>query len=536
MKFGPVPLDEAAGAILAHSVKVATGRLRKGLILAPEHLSALRRAGHVVVTVAILDRRDIGEDAAAAMLAQNIIPEPRTDMELTEAVAGRVNLIASQPGVLRVNAAAILAANAIDPNITIATLPDYARVSVGTMLATVKIIPYAVNSDNLTRAKLAVDQTGLKVFAKVITAADIILTKTEVLPAKLIKKGEDAVRARLTSLGVEVASVRTVDHDITALAGAVKKAKSSLILILGASATSDIADVCPAAVLSAGGTLVRFGMPVDPGNLLFLARIGTAHVIGLPGCARSPALNGADWVLERIVCGIDVEDRDIAAMGVGGLLKEIPARPHPRILRKRAMKAPRIDVILLAAGASRRMRGKDKLLEEIEGNSLLRRSAEAACASDAGKVHVVLAPGNKQRLAVLSGMDLDIVTALDAHEGMAASLSVGVQSASGADAVIVMLADMPEISQHHLNALIAAFDPAAGHEICRPVSAHGRPGHPVLFGRRFFESLMDLKGDQGARNVVKDAPEFVRDVPSEGDAVLLDLDTPEQWEAYRNRP
>ena len=71
-------------------------------------------------------------------------------------------------------------------------------------------------------------------------------------------------------------------------------------------------------------------MPVDPGNLLVLGEMGTRPVIGLPGCARSPALNGADWVLERVVCGIDVGAEDIAAMGVGGLLKEIPTRPQPR--------------------------------------------------------------------------------------------------------------------------------------------------------------------------------------------------------------
>jgi molybdenum cofactor cytidylyltransferase len=71
-------------------------------------------------------------------------------------------------------------------------------------------------------------------------------------------------------------------------------------------------------------------MPVDPGNLLFLGALGHCPVVGLPGCARSPALNGADFVLERLICGVPVTGRDIMAMGVGGLLKEIPTRPQPR--------------------------------------------------------------------------------------------------------------------------------------------------------------------------------------------------------------
>ena len=74
----------------------------------------------------------------------------------------------------------------------------------------------------------------------------------------------------------------------------------------------------------------HFGMPVDPGNLLFLGELSGRTVIGLPGCARAPALNGADWVLSREICGISVSARDIAGMGVGGLLKEIPTRPQPR--------------------------------------------------------------------------------------------------------------------------------------------------------------------------------------------------------------
>ena len=88
--------------------------------------------------------------------------------------------------------------------------------------------------------------------------------------------------------------------------------------------------MAPSALRAAGGEVTRFGMPVDPGNLLFLGQLGARAVIGLPGCARSPALNGADWVLSRLVCGIPVTSADIAAMGVGGLLKEIPTRPQPR--------------------------------------------------------------------------------------------------------------------------------------------------------------------------------------------------------------
>jgi len=135
--------------------------------------------------------------------------------------------------------------------------------------------------------------------------------------------------------------IQTLDvpHEEDAIATAISQAEGQVIFILTASATSDINDVAPAALRRAGGKMHRYGMPVDPGNLLFFGEyagrpLGAVHgvraVIGLPGCARSPALNGADWVMERVICGIPINSDDISAMGVGGLLKDIPERGEPR--------------------------------------------------------------------------------------------------------------------------------------------------------------------------------------------------------------
>jgi molybdenum cofactor cytidylyltransferase len=117
---------------------------------------------------------------------------------------------------------------------------------------------------------------------------------------------------------------------------------------------------------------------------------------------------------------------------------------------------------------------------------------------------------------------------------MAASLRAGLAAVeSRADAVLILLADMPEVGASDIDRLFAAFDPGEGREIVRAVTADGRPGHPVLIGRRFFEELRGLTGDQGARSVVAAAADFVVEVPTTGDGALVDLDTPEDWAAGR---
>jgi molybdenum cofactor cytidylyltransferase len=329
MKFGPVPLAEAKGAILAHSHMTPTGKIAKGHVLTEADLTALAATGLTEVTAARLAPSDVMEDQAAHALAQSLVPDQSAaGLRLTAPHAGRVNLVATRPGIVALDPAAILALNRIDPSITLATLPQHARVAPGTLVGTVKIITYAVDSAALLKAVALAPQLSVRAVTR--PTATLILTRAGE-PDKLAQKGRDAIARRLTRLGMTLTTVARVPHQEAPLAEAIRAATTTdLILILTGAATSDLHDTAPAALRRAGGQVQRFGMPVDPGNLLFLGLFGPTPVIGLPGCTRSPALNGADWVLERLACGLTVTDDDIAAMGVGGLLKEIPVRGEPR--------------------------------------------------------------------------------------------------------------------------------------------------------------------------------------------------------------
>lgn len=332
MRFGPVPLDDAEGAILAHSVKTATGRLRKGQSLGAPEVAALRDAGLNDVIVARMEPGDLQENEAAARLAAALVPDPEAaGLRVTEPFTGRVNLIADGPGVAVLDVPALERFNRVDPMITIATVPAYQQMGSGGMVATIKIISYAVRGADVARAA-SLAPAALRLARPIHRSAGLVMTDIPGGPSN--EKGERAIADRIAALGMELAEVRTVPHRTPALAAALADLQGDIALILTGSATSDIDDVAPSAVRQAGGAVDRFGMPVDPGNLLFLGAIGTRPVIGLPGCARSPARNGADWVLSRIACGIPVTGEDIAAMGVGGLLKEISTRPQPRAGRR----------------------------------------------------------------------------------------------------------------------------------------------------------------------------------------------------------
>lgn len=329
MQFGPVPLDQALGAVLAHSVTLTAGRLRKGRVLDPADLAALALAGHAQVTVARLGPHDMDEDAAALALAHALVPDPAAAGMVLQAVGtGRVNVLATGAGLAHVDTARIHAVNAVDPAITVATVAAWHRMEPGGMVATIKIIPYGVDKTSVSRACKSGTQ-ALSLARPVLSRAVLI----ETMVGETTGKGHRVTAERLARLGVTLAPPVQVAHQVSALSDALAQANAALVLILTASATSDLQDVAPAAVRKAGGTVLHFGMPVDPGNLLFLGQLEGRPVIGLPGCAKSPALNGADWVLERLICGVPTTGADLQAMGVGGLLKEIPTRPRPRQTR-----------------------------------------------------------------------------------------------------------------------------------------------------------------------------------------------------------
>ncbi len=532
MKFGAVAPKNARGATAVHTIRQGDLVLKKGTLIGPAEIAALEAAGIKDVVVAQLEPDDVSEDVAAAEIAKKVAGP---GVHIDRAFTGRANLFAQVPGVLVVDKDAIDRLNRVDEAITFATLPAFKPVVAGEMIATVKIIPFAVAKSARDAALAGVKQPLLRVAPYRVRKVGVVSTLLPGLAPKVIEKTLKITAERLAPAGATIVAERRVPHERAALARAldeVLKAGAELAIVFGASAIADRRDVIPSALEAIGGHVAHFGMPVDPGNLLMIGDANGRPVLGAPGCARSPKENGFDWVLMRLLAGLPVPREDITGLGVGGLLMEIVTRPQPRT-EPVPEKGRAIAAVVLAAGRSSRMGGPNKLLAEIGGKPLVRIVVDAVLASRARPVVVVTGHQRDKVEAALAGLSVKFVHNPHFADGLGTSLKAGIAALPAeADGAIVCLGDMPQVDAALIDRLIGAFDPDHGALVVLP-TIDGKRGNPVVWSRRFFTDLMAVEGDVGARYLIGRYTEAVAEVPLTGTAALTDVDTPEALAAVR---
>jgi molybdenum cofactor cytidylyltransferase len=526
MWFGELPTALALNCLLAHSVRVDGRRISKGTIITGELQSLLQRAGVDTVTVARLDGDDLHEDDAASCLADAVAGE---GINTSTASTGRVNLHAANDGLFLFDRDAVLALNAVDTEITFATLAENTWVPAGRMVATIKIIPYAVARNTVELAIQAFGGRKLRVVAPQPKQALLLQTTLSALKPSVHDKTRLVTERRLEARGAMLVDERRCSHRESALTSELTEAAKTAVdwlLIVGASAISDRRDVIPAAIEAAGGEVIRYGLPVDPGNLLLLGRIEEKVVLGLPGCARSPKYNGLDQLLDRLACNIAIDDQWLNSLSVGGLLDEVLDRPQPRVSANRA---PKMQGLVLAAGLSRRMGDRNKLLLPWKGATMLEAVVRAL--RDSTVTSTVVVTGHEhQRIENLLHAEAVSVCYNPAYEqGMGHSLARGISQLDDADAVVVCLGDMPAVNSNLIDQLIEAAGRRAADVIVVPVH-RGKRGNPVLVGKSFFDTLLQNEGDSGARYLMRQYPERLIEVDTDDAAVLQDFDTPESLE------
>ena len=545
MKFGEVPVVEAEGAILAHSLRLGATVFKKGRVLSRADVEAIAAAGLLEIAAARLEAGDVGEDEAAARLAAAAVGP---GISAAPAFTGRVNLHAEARGVFVVDRERVDRLNLVHEAVTLGTLPPFSVVEPRRMVATIKIIPFAAPEAAIRDCARAAITGGpmLRVAPFRSLSVGLVQTRLPGLKESILDKTRQVTEGRLAALDCRLTLEERCAHTTAELASRIRDAMGrdiDLLLIHGASAILDRRDVIPAAIAAAGGRVDHFGMPVDPGNLLLLGHVGERVVLGLPGCARSPRENGFDWVLQRLIAGLPVGPAEIMRMGSGGLLAEIPSRPLPRAEAKptppqksaEGGAGAHIGALLLAAGQSRRMGGPNKLLAEIDGTPMVARVAQRLLASRARPIIAVLGNRADEIDAALGRLPVERVRNPDFADGLSTSLKRGIAALpADLDGVLVCLGDMPLVSGRHVDRLIAAFNPLEGRAIIVP-TRHAKRGNPVLWARRFFPEMARIAGDVGARHLIGEHAEMIAEIEMDDDAILVDIDTPDALAALQAR-
>ncbi|MBK7764846.1 MAG: molybdopterin-binding/glycosyltransferase family 2 protein [Sulfuritalea sp.] len=530
MIFGEFPLAECEGLLLAHSLRLPERIIKKGRRLTGADIQVLAAAGILRVTGARLDADDIDENAAAGAVA-TALGSPGIATRAPQ--AGRCNLYATERGLLTLDAGIIERINRIDESVTVATLPPLSVVRRGAVVATVKVIPLAVSRALVAACLAQAGQgAGLRLLPFLERRAALIVTEQPGDPPRNYVTAVNSSRRRIEDLGSHLGLVQRCAHRAEAVTVALREALAagcSLILVAGATVPKDRADTVPAGIAAAGGEILHFGMPVEPGNMLLLAQIGAVPVIILPGCARSRRSNGLDWVLQRMLAGLPMGAEEIQAMGVGGLIRspleldeeDKPAEPE----RVRAPVGRRVGAVVLAAGSGSRMGAGNKLLHAVGGVPMVRRAVNAALASRCTAVVVVTGFAAADVRACLAGREVAFAHNPEHATGMASSLRCGLAALAGdIDAAVVLLADMPRIDGGHIDRLIATFDPRRP-KIVVPMK-DGRRGNPVLWPRGFFAEIRAVEGDVGARDVLSRHAGQIEPVAFDDEAIFADVDTP----------
>lgn len=539
------PTKAAVGEFLAHTLKTPQGVIKKGRQLQQQDINRLIAAGIEQIQIIRLSTGDLHENSAAIRLANEI---KNRDLLIDQAEAGRCNLIASQRGLLQLDEAVIHDLNSLHESITLATLPHWSVVEQGQVVACIKIIPFAVDAALCDQWITRLDEAA-PVKVQPFNALPVALLRTHSHETSIQTgdKFEQLTARRLAYYGCVLTETEQCLHSEAAITKKLETLKSrcNLILLAGHSVTLDREDVVPRALQQAGGKILRFGLPVEPGNMLLYGTLDNTTLINLPGCAKSPALNGLDLLLPRLAAGIPFTQDDLSQLGIGGLLRhqrgeftQQSLRPVAKnILPTESAKQLNITALVLAAGRSKRM-GCNKLLIPLNGRPMIQHTLDALSGDAISSITLVTGHQPEQLNNALHNHSLfpqlRIIQNPDYANGLASSLRLGLKHLpANRDGLLVMLGDLPQLTPELIEQLLARFRELNGEKIIMPCY-QGKRGNPRLWPARLIPLMSLAQGDRGADFLIRQNPSWVEEIVVDDPAVIHDFDTPEavaQWKA-----
>ena len=536
MKIEHLDPKESQGSILAQSYNLSERKLSKGTRVSKAIVELLNKENIKTILCAVPHENDLDEDAAAEAISNAI---DRNRLYAEEASTGRVNFRTPALGVVRYNRELIKKINLVDESIAFSIVEHNQLLAKNDLIATLKIIPFFVSKIYVEQVVTLLSKYEIfKIHRLEEKKVEFIQTYYDWQKRSIFKATSNVTRSRLDALGCLLEKETLIPHDHESLCSEIKSSLDSgaqVLLISGASAITDRSDYIPKAILSVGGEIIQYGLAVDPGNLLLIGQIGNTTIIGMPGCARSPKLNGFDWVLQLLMANIPITKEELADMGAGGLLMEIASRPLPRALSKSVNKREKkIMGVILAAGNSTRMGKDNKLLRNVGEASLIRNTVVEMLKSDLDSCSIVLGYQSDKVAEVIKDLNINLILNPLWQEGQASSLKAALNTLDDTYSdLLIMLGDMPGVKTRHINKVIEEHLLANNRKskITIP-SFNGRKGNPVIWGRSFFPDLSNIEGDLGGRALFSQHPAAINLLDVDDSAFVTDADTPEDFKKF----
>ncbi len=534
--LGPL---ESTGLVLAQSYNLPDKTISKGTFITNEIVAYFKKGNVQTILCAVPEEGDIHEDEAAEAISSAI---DKNHIYAEKASTGRVNFKSQSLCLVRYERGFIKEVNLVDESIAFSIVEHNQLLAKNDLIATLKIIPFFIQKKYVDQViKILAKDDLFKVYSLKKKDVTLIQTCFEWQKKSIFTATSNVTKARLESLGCSLNEEKLISHDYNTLRTEIRSSVDNgpeVVLISGASAITDRSDYIPKAILSEGGEIIQYGLAVDPGNLLLIGKVGNTTIIGMPGCARSPKLNGFDWVLQLLMADIPINKEELADMGAGGLLMEIASRPLPRALAKSVnKKEKKVMGVILAAGNSTRMGKDNKLLKNIGDAPLIRNTAIEMLKSDLDTCSIVLGYQSDKVAAVIKDLDINLILNPIWEEGQASSLKAAINNldATYSD-ILIMLGDLPGIKSSHINRIIEEHLMTNNRKskITIP-SFKGQKGNPIIWGRSFFQDLSNLEGDVGGRALFSEHPAAINILEMDDPWVVTDADTPEDFENFFNK-
>jgi molybdenum cofactor cytidylyltransferase len=330
MFFGEVKTGSSLGGILSSSIEIYKNKnkikISKGTVISKKLIDLLLSNKVEHIECAKLDDDEIDENSAVHQISKKIITSKKSNIKIQYPKNGRCNLVSSVDGIIIFQPNQLFYVNSVTNDIGIASLKAFSKVKKNQVVASIKAIPFGIKKNNV-RDIINISKDCFKVLPFQKKNIHLIQTTNQNTRTKILEKTLEVTKDRLSSCGIKKIIEKNCSHEIKSICAQLQKSideDADIILIFGTSAISDINDIIPQSIIEINGTILRLGMPVEPGNLILLANIKNSKkhisIIGMPGCARSKKENGVDWILWRKLCDLKISSDDINHMGNGGLL------------------------------------------------------------------------------------------------------------------------------------------------------------------------------------------------------------------------